>query len=489
MKRHHYFTLIIGSSLIFISIWAILNTLTGLNLIINHTSDPPITLITPKDSPESRPLVLTGHGFAGSRQNMQGFALTLAHAGYSVVIWDFAGHGYNPKPYPSEINSENFLEDAERAFEFAKEQDLAKFGEHAILGHSMGSGVALTYGQKYPDTRATIAVSPVSRSVTSVLPQNLLIMAGSNEPAFVKNAEDLLTIAGGPGGLHDNGTARSLAIIPGVEHISILFAPRSHQLAVDWLDATFGMQSGARNYIDSRIFWWGIALLGTMLIAYAVGPLTASRRVKNSKTQPFWRSLVAILGGALGATLCLWILDLAGIELSTILKLLAGGYLLIWFGIAGVISMLIFWQIPIKPSRRDLSGGLVGFLILWLGVGLLTHLVWMNWLLIPKRLFLWPLGAMLVLPWFLVIGNIVQGKKALSRLGLWALYSISVCACLFLGIQLNSGLRFLIIILPMIPFILGLQALVAGSQRGAWQFAISGSLWVSWALIAVFPLG
>ncbi len=61
----------------------------------------------------------------------------------------------------------------------------------------MGSGVALSYGITHPDTYATIAISPVSQSVSSTLPHNLLLMAGSLEPQFVSSAERLLAMAGG----------------------------------------------------------------------------------------------------------------------------------------------------------------------------------------------------------------------------------------------------------------------------------------------------
>lgn len=84
--------------------------------------------------------------------------------------------------------------------------------------------------------------------MTTALPRNLLLMAGSLEPSFVRNAEQRLSEAGGPGGDPAAGTARKLLIVPGVEHLSILFAPTAHATARDWLDATFGHQPGAGRF-------------------------------------------------------------------------------------------------------------------------------------------------------------------------------------------------------------------------------------------------
>jgi predicted alpha/beta-fold hydrolase len=44
------------------------------------------------------PLVVIAHGFAGSRQLMEAWQLTLAQAGYVTASFDFEGHGRNPVP-------------------------------------------------------------------------------------------------------------------------------------------------------------------------------------------------------------------------------------------------------------------------------------------------------------------------------------------------------------------------------------------------------
>ena len=44
------------------------------------------------------PLMVVAHGFSGSRQLMQADSLALAQSGYSVLAFDFEGHGRNPVP-------------------------------------------------------------------------------------------------------------------------------------------------------------------------------------------------------------------------------------------------------------------------------------------------------------------------------------------------------------------------------------------------------
>jgi dienelactone hydrolase len=434
-----------------------------------------------------RPLVLVAHGFAGSTVIMRGFALTLAHAGYPVVLWDFAGHGTNARPMPLGRRDDALLANAEAALAGATDNGYGDGERVAILGHSMGSGVALVFGQEHPETSATIAVSPVGLPVTPDLPHNLLLMAGELEPAFLGNAEDRLAEAGGAGGDHAAGTARKLLVVPGVEHVSILFSPKAHRAARDWLDATFGPQPGARAYVDRRIVWYGLGLVGVLLIGAWLAPLVADPEAAAGPRRARWRSLGSLAGGALGATLVLWLAGFVGLGLRNLLGMQVGGYLLIWFGLAGALSLVLLWVPPTVPTGRTVLGGLMAFAVLWLGVGLLGQLVWLPWLLIPRRLVVWPLGVVLLLPWFLAAGETV-GRARLGRIGWWLAHSVVVMGALLLAIRLSPELGFLILILPLFPVILGLHALAAAPYRRSWPFALSGALFVSWLLLAVFPL-
>jgi pimeloyl-ACP methyl ester carboxylesterase len=488
MKVRHWVLAAAGLLLLVFSYGWIGTASRGLSIVIVRAPEPDLHVLAPQGVPPARrPLVLVAHGYSGSTVIMRGFAFALAHAGYTVALWDFDGHGSNPRPLPSGERGDALLTTAEAAYEAAVMNGLGDPDRVAILGHSMGSGVALRFGQVHPGTSATIAVSPVGQPVTADLPRNLLLMAGELEPAFVDNARKRLAEAGGAGGDHAAGTARDLVTIPGVEHISILFSPAAHRAARDWLDATFGPQPGAQAYADRRVLWYGLGVMGALLLGAGLAPLVAVPRAEASPRRGVWRRLAALAGGALGATLILWLVGLTGFGLRSLLGLQVGGYLMVWFALAGALSLLILWLRPARPTWRGLLGGLMAFALLWLGVGLLGQLVWLPWLLIPRRLALWPLGALLLLPWFLAAGQTVRGARW-GRIGWWLAHSGIVAAALMLALRLNPDLGYLILILPLFPLILGLHALAAAPHRGAWPFALSGALFTAWLLLAVFPL-
>ncbi len=478
----------VGLLLVLLAVWQIGATTRGLEVVTVSSMSPPLTIITLMETTqEPRPLVLIGHGFAGSSVVMRGFALSLAHAGYPVVLWDFDGHGANPQSLSS---GDSLATNAEAALAEAERRGLVAPGQVAILGHSMGSGVALQFGQAHPDTAATIAVSPVDQMVTPDLPRNLLLLAGSLEPAFVRNAEERLAEAGGPGGNPAAGTARNMVVVPNVEHISILFAPTAHTAVREWLDVTFGPQPGAVTYTDWRVLWYGFGVLGTLLVAMAVAPWFAEPSLATATDRPralVWR-LAALLGGTLGAALLLWLVSLTGVVLRSLFGLLVGGYLMVWFCVAGLVGLGLLRTRLSLPSRREVLGGLLAFAALWLGVGLFGHFVWLHWLLIPRRLLLWPLGVLFLLPWFLAVGETMQGTNVAGWLGWWLAHTVVLAAGLWLAMYLNPELGFIMLILPMLPVILGLLTLVTAPDRQKWPFALSGALFMSWLFLAVFPL-
>jgi pimeloyl-ACP methyl ester carboxylesterase len=489
MNRKNIILLGVGIAFIFLAVWQIAAAQKGLEVINLHTSNPPVTIITPAEAaPASRPTILIAHGFAGSAILMRGFALTLAHAGYSTVSWDFEGHGANPNPLVSSNESEVLLKDAESALASAAQTGLIDTQHVAILGHSMGSGVALSYGSVHPDTFATIAISPVSQTVTTELPQNLLLMAGSLEPQFASNAQELLGMAGGQNADFSTGAARQMVIIPGVEHISILFSPIAHATARTWLDETFGVQPGATVYTDRRVIWFGFGILGFIFLSIAIVNTLPSTSPEKVSAAPRWMRLFALIGGCIAASLVLFLVSLTGVNLSQVLGLLVGGYIIIWFGIAGVISLLILRPHIYRPRSMEIIKGMVAFAALWLGVGLLGHFVWLPWLLIPARLWLWIPASIVLLPWFYTVGEASKEANGIGRIGWWLYQVVAVVAGFYLAITINPELGFIFLLLPLIPVMLGLHMMAISSKHGNWAFALPGAMFLSWLLLAVFPL-
>jgi hypothetical protein len=59
---------------------------------------------------------------------------------------------------------------------------------------------------------------------------------------------------------------------------------------------------------------------------------------------------------------------------------------------------------------------------------------------------------------------------------------------LFLSLTLDPALAFLMLIMPLLTVLLGLHALAATPYRGIWAYALSGAMFLSWTILAVFPL-
>ncbi len=208
----------------------------------------PLLFLAPQGA-KALPGVLVAHGFAGSKQLMLGYGHVLARAGYAVMLWDFDGHGANG----TRLQWDTLQPNLDVALQALLDQPEVDRGRLALLGHSMGSGIVMTASARSPDRfAATVAVSPTGANVTPQAPRNLQLQAGGGEGQFIANAERLLAQAGGENASLATGQGRELVVVPGVEHITILFSDGSHQAARRWLDATFG-ETNTSQYVDRRM--------------------------------------------------------------------------------------------------------------------------------------------------------------------------------------------------------------------------------------------
>jgi cadmium resistance protein CadD (predicted permease) len=114
--------------------------------------------------------------------------------------------------------------------------------------------------------------------------------------------------------------------------------------------------------------------------------------------------------------------------------------------------------------------------------------VWLPWLLIPARLWLWIPASILLLPWFYAVGEASKQANWLGRIGWWLCQVAAVIAGFYLAITINHELGFIFLLLPLIPVMLGLHMLAISSKHGSWAFALPGAMFLSWLLLAVFPL-
>lgn len=475
MSRNRIGAILFAGILILLSWWNIVAAQAGLSVRWLEQDGLPMVYLVPK-SAQNAPGVLVAHGYSGSKQLMLAYGHVLAQAGYAVLLWDFDGHGANPKRL--ERNSlERNIATATKAIAQQPEVDRTRL---ALLGHSMGSGAVMSAAIANPDQfSATIAVSPTGASVTPQLPRNLQLQSGSGEGGFVQNAERLLAQAGGANQDLKSGRGREFVLVPNVEHITILFSSVSHESARRWLDGTFGVQRSS-EYVDRRMLWQGVHLLGWLIGLIVVAPLlkipTTQLRIAPWRS---WLGLgvstVAAAGGLVLLNPLLNLQTLGGIEI--------GGAVGVWFLLAGLVWLAILGQVP-RLTVRSLVLGFGLFAVLWLAVGAMAQFVWLQSVLIPMRFAVGCAIAVAALPWFLA-----AELQTTNRILGWLGRTVFVIAGFILVLQFLPQLGFMFILLPLFPVVFALQAVVSAQVKNAWSSAIAGSLFIAWLMAAGFPLG
>ena len=488
MTRQRLLLLIVALLLIVLSWYGVISARAGLVVRWSRSEPPqaasrfvdgvPLLYIAPQRA-EKVPGVLVAHGFAGSKQLMLGYAYVLAHAGYAVMLWDFGGHGANATPLES-ISRPYNVDIAYSALQSQPEVDPSRL---ALLGHSMGSGSVMSAGIRNPERfAATVAISPTGAAVTQQLPHNLQLQAGSWEGFFVANAQRLLAAAGGESQNLAAGRGRSLVVIPKAEHITILFRDASHQAALRWFDATFGVQTTS-SYVDRRMAWYGLHLLGWLIMLSAV----ASPSTASTSNVHWFKSWGGLLLAPLVASGVLTLISSRS-DLQSLGGLLVGGAVGIWFFVAGTVWLGILFSLP-RPTVRAVGLGVALFVLLWVAFGAMAQVVWLQWWLIPMRLRLWFLLSLAFFPWFLASGVAQQGVGFGKRVAWWLGQSTALVGGFLLTLQFLPQLSFIFLLIPLFPILMALFSYAAAMVNQVWSYAIGCALFFGWAIAAAFPLG
>jgi len=465
---------------IVIALWRLESATSGLEISRGHVGSIPITLFLPA-SRERAPVVVIAHGFAGSQQLMQPFAVSLAGNGYVAVTFDFPGHGRNPTPLAGGLTdyaaAGRTLIAALGAVVGQVRSLAATDGRVALLGHSMASETVVRYAIDHPEVAATVGVSLYSHDVTADRPRNLLVITGALEPSMF--SDEGLRIAGmaaggtaQPGvtyGSIADGTARRFAFASGVEHIGVLYSRDSMNEALAWMDQVFARRSA--GFVDTRGPWLAVLLLGIVTLAYPLArrlPVVARLPVGGGYT---WRELlpVAILP-AVATPFILWQLP------THFLPLLLGDYLVCHFALYGVLTAIGLRVISRRRPRPRVSNEQVSSgTLAWSVLAVTVFGVFAIALPLDRYVssFLPSAGraalilAMLAgtLPYFLADAWHTRGLGAAR--GAYAFTKVLFLLSLALAIALNPGkLFFLIIIVPAILVLFVIYGLMA---HWAWR--------------------
>lgn len=443
----------------------------------------PLTFISPVEG-RDLPGIILAHGFGGSQQLMLGYGLGFARAGYAVMLLNFSGHASNPNPLST--SQDALQDDLEAAFQALIAQPEVNPHQVALLGHSMGSGAVMQAGIEDPDRyAAVIAISPTGAEVSDSAPPNLMLQVGAWETRFLANAQKLLAEAGGATEGFAEKRARRLVVIPNAQHITILFSAKSREMAADWLSRSFGVEREL-NFTDTRMAWYGMHLLGWLMIALAMGPLAGMRSDAYPVQPKAGRRWLGLLLAPFVATGFLSLL-VGWADLSGFLGLQVGGALAIWFFVMGMVWLVV--AVRTNPPRRQslLWGGLL-FALIWVAMGLMAQFTWMQWFLISPRLWRWPILALACLPWKLALGHALQQAKGWRRAGLWAIQSVVLLVTLLMVAYWVPGMFVVMLIAPALLIVLGVEILISRHVDDPWVYAIGSALFFGWMIVGFFPI-
>lgn len=490
---------LIGLGLVVVAVWQIESGRAGIDRIPVEIGETPATLYRATGAAPA-PLVVIAHGFAGSRQLMEPFAITLARAGYVALSYDLLGHGRNPAPLTGDITDEKgateaLLREMQRVVAWGVARPETRGGT-ALLGHSMASDIVARYAVRHPDIAATVAVSMFSAAPTADLPRNLLIVVGAWEGFLAEEALRTLRLSAGPGavagqgyGSVEAGTGRRVEIAPNVEHVSVLYSRSALTTARDWLNAVF--ERDGSGPADRRGLWAALLFPGLVLLGYGASALLP--RVERGRRAPVtgWpRFLAAALGPALLTPLILWPLD------TGFLPVLVADYLALHFLLYGALTTAAMLLLGARPQGSPHRGRLALATLLATGFGLLAiglpiDAYYAAFLPIPERAGL--LFALLIgtASYLMADERLIRGVGAPPFAA--AITKLAFLASLALAVALNlEKLFFLLIILPVVVLFFLLYGALSGwiwrATGHPGPAGIAHAIAFAWALGVTFPL-
>ncbi|MEM1429048.1 MAG: alpha/beta hydrolase [Pseudomonadota bacterium] len=434
------------------------------------------------------PLVVVAHGFAGSRQFMQAFSLTLAQAGYAALAFDFEGHGRNPVPMSGDVNAiegttQRLIDETQRVIAAGLERPEAG-GGLALVGHSMATDVLVRAALQRDDVNAIAAVSLYSEAVTGAAPARLLMVSGQWEPHLRAAALGYMGMVA-PGAGEGQTVARDTVVrravvAPHVEHVGVLYADTTQREVRSWLDATFERESAGA--VAQRGIW--VALLMAGIVALAWPAVTLLPKASRAAV-PGWRVLgAATLGPALVTPLALIPVDTA------VLPVLVADYLAVHLALYGGLQIAILYWAGIRFERGPLwpaaalavyGIGVLGLALDTFGASFFPH---------TGRVPIIAAVALGAVPFMLGDALATAGGAAplARRLAVRAGLFLSLAVAVALDFE---GLFFVLLILPVILLfflIYGTMGGWVGRRCGPAAQGLGLGLCLAWAIGVSFPL-
>lgn len=233
---------------------------------------------TPKGE-KSHGGIVVGHGFFGSKLNMQPLSIELVKRGFTVINIDFRGHGASGGYF---YRSKLIL-DMKAAIDYL-EYSLSYITEIGLVGHSLGAYIALALSQTYPDRiNATIAIGAVSSNIMNI--SNFLLASGRYDPGLTeeKILEVLRSYTGREdvkvgelyyGDFNDGNNTKGF-ISPFAGHLTEVVDYAIIYQTIQWFEQAFHGEEGSNIFITAtalQIFSYvslaAVIALNSILVVY-----------------------------------------------------------------------------------------------------------------------------------------------------------------------------------------------------------------------------
>jgi dienelactone hydrolase len=421
----------------------------------------PVETVRPTGDGVGRPAVVVVHGYAGSGRLMRPFADTLARRGYVVALPDLPGHAANTRPLGG-LDGDLDREIAAVVAYLRTRPDVDP-DRVALLGHSMGATAVVRAGAADPRIPATVAISlPDGEAATGAGPRRLLLVVGAWEPGGIRSATRTAGRAEG----------RRTVTVPMVEHVSVLFAERTHREAAGWLDDALAHRPDRSGVAATRRVGAGALTLAGALLLLAAGLTFLAGRASPLPAPDPVRLGVALVAASVAGTV-------AGLILARVLPAPVTGYLVGYFAGAGTV-LLVRSGIP-RPTfapRAVASGGALAVLA---AAAVVVPVHFGLTAMVPHGRHIWLVGLFVLATALLLAGAQTAGRP------LWVVLTL-VLVCLPLPAATAVGLApgFLVLIAPLVAILFAVYFMIMGlAGRAA---VPAGALVIAWPVAAALPL-
>jgi pimeloyl-ACP methyl ester carboxylesterase len=505
----------------------------------------PVLRFTP-DGQRLNVVAVLAHGYSATKELMSSLAVDLAKQGITAYTFDFPGHGASPVTYGGVDGLgpvAGLVASLGEVVDYAVAHGPAPNIHVVLVGYSLGTIAVGEYALRHP-AQANIAATVLVAGIlgdrpTTTVPRSLLVLSGQFDLPGINETARAVTAAGCGVAARlvtdtyqcgaSPTTERRRLVLPGLDHISIVTAGSTHAAVIGWLHTTVDAHIGAVLVnSDARLHWMLLAFLAAALAtlpllalgaaALRVAPTredTGRAKVAEAPARPAppgWLALLAYAGSLAGALVPLrlylpesfWAPEPFPFGFihqqvsgdTAVFLLLAGVLLTGTLVLVPTLRQTVVW--PARTGWRQ--QGLLAFgttLFLYLTIGTLSSFAWESLTLTPERLWRAGVYVLLVLPFFIglraLLGGVAKGRP--WRAGLIELsFTLLILVAFVVAIAMNFGrLSYLGILLPVVGI-----ALLASAGIAVWTrrvvvrptlvLAIGQALLLGWLLAAPLPL-